>query len=121
MSTMRHSYFSSNGVAQNESLSAGYGCAEALLVPGPLYLVTHVQQCANSEPERETLVVTDKVAHIFQQEVTWTVEVSKAQVRHHLQRATECMHTRCEQSAWCLHCNGTHTNMQDTIQAIMES
>lgn len=47
------------------------------------HLVAHVQESAESEAEGVALVVADKVAHILQQPVTGSVEVSVCQVGHH--------------------------------------
>ena len=48
------------------------------------YLVAHVQQGAQGQAEGEALVVTHKVAHILQKEVTWAVQVTEAQIGHDL-------------------------------------
>ena len=52
------------------------------------YLVTHVQQGAQGQAEGEALVVADKVAHILQQKVARSVQVTVAQVGHDLQQAS---------------------------------
>ena len=52
---------------------------------GTLYhLVANVQQGPHSQSEGEALVMTHKVAHIFQQKVAGPVQVAEAQIRHHL-------------------------------------
>jgi hypothetical protein len=49
----------------------------------PPYLIAHVQQCAQGQPECEALVVADKVAHVLQEEVARAVHVTVRQVAHH--------------------------------------
>ncbi len=55
-------------------------------------LVAHIQQGAHCQPEGEALVVAYKVAHIFQKEVAWPVQVTVAQVGHHLHQKAELEH-----------------------------
>lgn len=66
-------------------------------------LVAHVQQGAQGEAEGEALVVAHKVAHILQQEVARPVQVTVAQVRHHLHhRIQSDIHTLCAQVTRCM-------------------
>ena len=49
------------------------------------YLVAHVNESPQGQPEGEAFVVADKVADILQQEVARAVEVCKREVGHDLQ------------------------------------